>query len=77
MNRDIHPIPEEVKCAMQEHGVVAAYRLRPPYQQNDYIGWIIQAKRETTRRKRLQQMIEELKNGTHYMKMKWKNDEAT
>jgi len=48
-----------------------AYRARPPYQQNDYIGWITRAKLESTRQKRLAQMLDELEGGTTYMKMKW------
>ena len=49
-----------------------AYKQRPPYQQNDYIGWITGAKREETIRKRLEQMLEELENGGVYMKMKYR-----
>lgn len=48
-----------------------AYRSRPAYQQNDYIGWILQAKQEATREKRMHQMIAELKEGDKYMKMAW------
>ncbi|WP_148229283.1 YdeI/OmpD-associated family protein [Oceanithermus profundus] len=46
-----------------------AYRSRPPYQQNDYIGWITRAKRTETREKRFAQMLEELEQGDKYMKM--------
>ncbi len=45
------------------------YEQRPPYQQNDYIGWIERAKREETKDKRLSQMLEELETGGVYMKM--------
>jgi hypothetical protein len=31
-----------------------AYQERPPYQQNDYIGWIIRARKPETRAKRLE-----------------------
>jgi uncharacterized protein YdeI (YjbR/CyaY-like superfamily) len=48
-----------------------AYHARPDYQQNDYIGWILRAKRAATRDKRLAQMLEELEGGNRYMKMKW------
>jgi uncharacterized protein YdeI (YjbR/CyaY-like superfamily) len=48
-----------------------AYRDRPPYQQNDYVGWITRAKLPATREKRLQQMLDELKAGGVYMHMKW------
>ena len=49
-----------------------AYLTRPPYQQNDYIGWINSAKRPETQQKRLAQMLEELKSGDRYMKMVWR-----
>jgi len=49
-----------------------AYRDRPPYQQNDYIGWITRAKRIETQEKRLNQMLDELEKGDVYMKMDWK-----
>jgi hypothetical protein len=41
----------------------------PPYQQNDYIGWITRARRPETQEKRLDQMLEELEKGDVYMKM--------
>jgi uncharacterized protein YdeI (YjbR/CyaY-like superfamily) len=51
---------------------VEAYEQRPPYQRNDYIGWITRAKQKATRQKRLDQMLEELESGDVYMKMEWK-----
>ncbi len=44
------------------------FHARPAYQQNDYIGWIIRAKGEDTREKRLAQMLQELEGGERYMK---------
>ncbi len=44
---------------------------RPPYQQNDYIGWVTRAKFEATRQKRLNQMLDELEGGKLYMNMEW------
>lgn len=49
----------------------SAYFERPAYQQNDYIGWITRAKQEKTKKKRLLQMLDELKGGHLYMKMKY------
>ena len=46
------------------------YESRPAYQQNDYIGWIEREKRQETKEKRLQQMVDELKADGVYMKMK-------
>ena len=71
MKRDIHEMPADVKAALKEHKVMDAYRGRPPYQQNDYVGWITRAKLPATRQKRLDQMLAELKAGGVYMHMKW------
>ncbi|MDX1379069.1 MAG: YdeI/OmpD-associated family protein, partial [Anaerolineales bacterium] len=59
--------------ALNEHNLMDAYNARPPYQRNDYIGWITRAKREATQQKRLNQMLDELKKGNVYMKMKWRS----
>jgi uncharacterized protein YdhG (YjbR/CyaY superfamily) len=67
-----HPMPDYVKSALRERGLTEAYNQRPPYQRNDYIGWITQAKQEATRRKRLEQMLDELERGDVYMKMAYK-----
>lgn len=53
-------MPAFVRDALNERGLRAAYRARPPYQQNDYLGWIARAKMEATKLKRLRQMLEEL-----------------
>ena len=67
--RPRYPMPGFVLEALEQHGLMAAYRARPPYQQNDYVGWITRAKRPETRDKRLAQMLEELASGDRYMKM--------
>jgi uncharacterized protein YdeI (YjbR/CyaY-like superfamily) len=69
LSRPIHPMPEFVKEALVEQGLLDAYHSRPPYQQNDYIGWINRAKRPETKQKRLNQMLYELERGDIYMKM--------
>jgi uncharacterized protein YdeI (YjbR/CyaY-like superfamily) len=66
-------MPASIREALSKHGLLAAYRERPPYQRNDYIIWIMQAKREQTREKRLAQMLSELERGGVYMKMKWRD----
>ena len=62
-------MPEFVGEALNRHGLVEAYRARPAYQQNDYIGWINRAKRSETKLKRLNQMLDELRAGGIYMRM--------
>lgn len=65
-------MPDFIRDALETRGLTGLYHARPPYQQNDYIGWITRAKTDVTRRKRLNQMLEELERGEVYMKMKWK-----
>jgi uncharacterized protein YdeI (YjbR/CyaY-like superfamily) len=72
MRRPRYPMPTFVKNALLEHGLMEAYRDRPPYQQNDYIGWITRAKRTETQQKRLAQMLDELERGDAYMKMPYR-----
>ncbi len=62
-------MPGFVKSALAERDLTEKFFGRPAYQQNDYIGWITRAKREETRAKRLNQMLEELEKGGLYMKM--------
>jgi hypothetical protein len=50
-----------------------AYRARPAYQQNDYVGWIARSKLPATRAKRLAQMLDELGKGGVYMHMTWRD----
>ncbi|MGH6925720.1 MAG: YdeI/OmpD-associated family protein [Propylenella sp.] len=69
MRRPRYPMPDYVRRALTRNGVAAAYRDRPAYQQNDYVGWIERAKRPETREKRIAQMLDELKRGGVYMNM--------
>lgn len=69
LKRQIHPMPDDVQQALVEADLMDLFHRRPPYQQNDYIGWITRAKLETTRLKRLNQMLLELQAGHQYMGM--------
>ena len=69
--RPRHVMPGFIRDALNERGLMDTYRARPPYQQNDYIGWIARATLESTRQKRLTQMLDELEKGGAYMRMKW------
>lgn len=71
LTRARHQIPDRVRKALNDRGLMDAYRARPDYQQNDYIGWIIRAKRHETKQKRLAQMLDELERGGVYMNMSW------
>lgn len=65
-------MPPFVEEALNARGLMEAYRNRPAYQQNDYIGWITRAKQKATREKRLHQMLEELEAGGRYMNMAYR-----
>lgn len=69
LKRPKHPMPDFVKEAIEKRGLMADFLARPAYQQNDYIGWINRAKRQATKEKRLNQMLEELELGGVYMNM--------
>ena len=70
--RERYSVPNFVRDALAVHGLMNAYRERPPHQQNSCLGWIGRAKLEETRLRRLSQMLDELKQGGIYMKMKWR-----
>jgi uncharacterized protein YdeI (YjbR/CyaY-like superfamily) len=69
VKRPRHPMPDYIRDALEARGLTAAYEERPPYQRNDYVGWITRAKREETRQRRLEQMLDELDHGGLYMNM--------
>ncbi len=69
LKRPRHAMPRFVKEAIEKRGLMDAYKERPAYQQNDYVGWINEAARPETKEKRLQQMLNELEKGGVYMNM--------
>lgn len=72
LTRPLNPMPAEVERALVDAGLMELYQARPPYQRNDYLGWIDRAKRPETKARRLQQMLDELEQGDVYMKMAWR-----
>jgi len=68
LTRPRYPMPADVRRALAAAHLMPAYRARPAYQQNDYLGWITRAKLPTTRARRLAQMLTELEAGDRYMK---------
>ncbi|MEO5758537.1 MAG: YdeI/OmpD-associated family protein [Mesorhizobium sp.] len=72
LKRALNPMPDVIRAALTEHGLMGAYEARPDDQRNDYIGWIARAKRPDTRQKRLDQMLDELRRGGIYMNMAWR-----
>lgn len=65
-------MPAFVRRALVERGLLDAYHARPPYQQNDWLGWIQRAKLDTTKQRRLAQMLDDLDRGDRYMNMPWR-----
>ena len=74
LNRKILPLPAFISKALKANNVASKYSSRPAYQKNDYVAWIMRAKRDETRQKRLEQMISELQGGTKYMKMNYSGE---
>jgi uncharacterized protein YdeI (YjbR/CyaY-like superfamily) len=69
LKRPLNPMPEYVKKALENRGLMPEYTDRPAYQQNDYLWWINDAKTQKTKEKRLIQMLKELEMGGVYMNM--------
>lgn len=72
LRRARNPMPTFIRNALDERDLMGSFLERPPYQQNDYLGWILRAKQETTRLRRLNQMLDELQGGRLYMNMSWR-----
>lgn len=72
LKRPRYEMPDYVREALLEQGLMEAYRSRPPYQQNDYIEWITRAKRQETKERRLARMLDELDRGDKYMNMDYR-----
>ena len=70
-------MPDFVREALLDRGLMDAFRDRPAYQQNDYVGWICRAKRQETVDRRLAQMLNELESGDKYMKMSYRPKNPT
>ena len=71
LKRPKQNMPDKVRDALLNQGLLHAYEARPPYQRNDYLWWINDAKRDETKRKRLDKMLSELRAGHGYMDMAW------
>jgi uncharacterized protein YdeI (YjbR/CyaY-like superfamily) len=76
LSRPLNPMPDDVARALDQAGLRDAYDARPAFQRNDYLGWIGRARKDETRHRRLAQMLDELRRGDVYMKMKWSQPTA-
>lgn len=70
-NKQPQPMPGNVRGALQKEKLMDAYLERPAYQKDDYLKWIATAAGAAAKQQRLDQMIEELKNGKLYKGEAW------
>jgi uncharacterized protein YdeI (YjbR/CyaY-like superfamily) len=60
----LHKVPGDMRQAVSsEPKTHAAWKDLTPLARNEWICWVISAKQETTRRDRIQRVVEELKAG--------------
>lgn len=71
LKREPNEVPVAIEKELLDNNLIEFFKERPSYQQNDYISWITRAVREDTKKKRLDQMLQELREGNIYMNMKW------
>lgn len=58
-------LPDDMKAELKKRNLENEYQGRPYYQRKGYIQWISSAKKDDTRRKRIQRMISELNRGEY------------
>ncbi|UGY03286.1 YdeI/OmpD-associated family protein [Bradyrhizobium quebecense] len=58
-----------IRRELDAAGLTETFKERPPYQRNDDLHWIERSVRAATKRKRIDQMLEELRAGGVYMRM--------
>jgi hypothetical protein len=64
-------MPGFVRGALAARKLTEAYEARPEYQKTDYLLWIEKAPLMAGKRKRLDQMLDELEKGNVYMNEPW------
>ena len=70
-------MPASIRRELDASGLMQAFNERPQYQRNDYLHWIARSVRAATKRKRIDQMLEELKAGGVYMGMEHRPSKRT
>jgi hypothetical protein len=71
LQRSINAMPGFVRKGLEKRKLTDAYRDRPAYQQNGYLGWIADAKLQPLKDKRLAQMLDELEKGGLFKGEPW------
>ncbi|MEN3348227.1 MAG: hypothetical protein V7632_1862 [Bradyrhizobium sp.] len=62
-------MPAGIRRELDAAGLMEAFKARPPYQRNGSLHWIARSVQPATRRKRIDQMLDELRAGGVYMGM--------
>ena len=69
LKRPLAEMPDHLRAELEAADLMRAFQQRPAYQRNDYLHWIARAHHPETRRKRTDQLIDELAKGGVYMGM--------
>ena len=67
LQRPIQPMPETIRKALENAGLMDEVLERRPYHLTDYLIWITRAKRKETQYRRLAQLLDVLRRGDVYM----------
>lgn len=66
-----HAMPGFVRSALTKHDLMDAFRARPDYQQNEYLGWLGKAVTDAEKKKRAAQLVDELTKGDAFLGKPW------
>ncbi len=72
MNRSANPMPEFVRKALESHGLRDRYSNALGTSATTILAGLTEQSVKTPNKKRLTQMLDELKSGDVYMKMAWR-----
>jgi uncharacterized protein YdeI (YjbR/CyaY-like superfamily) len=59
----VHKIPADLRLALRTEATRAAWEDLTPLARNEWICWVLSAKQETTRSRRIQRAVEDLQAG--------------
>lgn len=67
------PLPADVRHALVGHGVLGAFKERPPNQQDACIAWVTRARLDASRAARIVALAEALHHGERVMRAAWRS----
>jgi hypothetical protein len=65
------PMPGNVRAALEKRNLMDTYVARPTYQKDEYLKWIALAVGADAKKKRLDQMLDELEKGNAFKGEPW------